>query len=97
MKSSKIEKALKEFTEQILYLLLDDKKNLIYKKYIVYINEIYNIKDISRWTSKKTLTDKVINAKRTNEQKILDALPEDHTLQMGDKLRVFFAEDKSFV
>lgn len=69
----------------------EEKINKIYKE---YIKEIHNMKDISRWTKKITITESVLNPQRTNEQKILDAIdPEE--VQMGDKLYFFFAEDCS--
>ena len=56
LKSSKTEKALKEFTDKILYLLLDDKKESdIQEIYQEYIKEIYNIKDISDGPVRKHL------------------------------------------
>ena len=42
-----------------------------------YIKEIFNVTDISRWCSRKTITENVLNPERTNEQKILDAIGED--------------------
>ncbi len=98
LKSSKTEKAIKEYMYHIINKLLTIKEQFINDEiqqlYKNYIQEVYNIKDISRWTSKKTITNKVLNAQRTNEQKLLDALGT-HQPQMGDKVYVYFKEDKS--
>lgn len=94
LKSSKTEKALKEFMGEIITCLLNDKESEIVNIYHKYIREVYNLKDISRWTSKKTITESVLNPQRTNEQKVLDAIDVDD-VQMGDKIYVFFAEDSS--
>jgi hypothetical protein len=53
-----------------------------------------DIKDIKRWASKKTITDKVLNPQRTNEQKVLDALG-DSEFAEGDKIYIYFKEDDS--
>ena len=51
-----------------------------------------NVRDISRWSSKKTITDKVLNAQRTNEQKVKDII-EGTEISEGDKIRVYFKPD----
>lgn len=94
LRSSKTEKALKEFMGKVIDCLLDDKEEDIIAVYNSYVKEIYNLKDINRWGAKKTITDKVLNAERTNEQKVLDAL-EGTSVQMGDKVYMYFKEDDS--
>jgi DNA polymerase elongation subunit (family B) len=91
LKSSKTEKALKEFMSEIINSLLQDQNNLvdIYHKYII---QALNVKDINQWASKKTVTESVLNPERTTEQKILDALKGRH-IQMGDKYYMYFTND----
>lgn len=96
LKSSKTEKALKEFMDEIIECLIFDKQHELVNIYNKYIKEVHNIKDISRWCSKKTLTESVLNPTRTNEQKILDSI-EDENLQMGDKIWLYFTEETSSI
>lgn len=91
IKASTKEPALKEFIQRIIDSMLNDKNNYteVYKD---YVNEILNMKDIKRWASRKTITDKVLNAKRTNEQKVLDAINNSEYTE-GDRIYTFFRED----
>lgn len=94
LKSSKTEKVLKAFMGNIIDAFLNDRENTINDIYKSYIKEVYNLKSIEGWCSKKTITDKVLHPERTNEQKVLDAIdPEE--VQMGDRLYFYFAEDSS--
>ena len=93
LKSSSKEIGLKEFCSKIIDAMLHDRTN--YEEiYNEYVREIYNMKDISRWCSKKTVTDKVLNPQRTNEAKIKAAIGNKNVFQ-GDKVYVFFKEDSS--
>lgn len=70
------------------------KQDKILSIYHQYVKEVFNVTDISRWCSKKTLTEAVLNGARTNEQNILDAI-EGEELQEGDKFYVYFTKDGS--
>lgn len=94
LKSSKIEPRLKAFMSEIIDCLLTDNQASIIDVYNKYVLEIHNLKDISGWCSKKTVTQSVLNPERTNEQKVLDAL-NGAQVQMGDKIYVYFAEKKT--
>lgn len=94
LKGTMKEKALQKFMKEILDLLFENKKEEVINLYHKYVKEIYNLKDISQWCSKKTITDKVLNPERTNEQNVLDAI-EGEELQEGDKIYVYFTEDGS--
>lgn len=85
--------ALREFIKCIIDEILNGTENFT-KVYNEYIKEIMNIKDISRWSSKKTITPAVLNPKRTTEQKIKDTLVGTEYVE-GDKIRVFFKSDES--
>lgn len=93
LKDSKKEDALKDFMNDII-------KTIVFKKfeyekiYTKYVKEILNVTDMKRWSSKKTITSKVINAERTNEQKVLDAL-DGVDYQEGDKVWMYFRKDGS--
>ena len=91
LKSSKMEKALKEFQIAIIWEIINDTKN--YKEvYHRYIREAMNITDIHRWASKKSISEKVLSSDRTNESKIRDAI-KDTEYSEGDKGYFFFTED----
>jgi hypothetical protein len=63
--------------------------------YYKYIREIkYGIKDIKRWCSKKTITDKIFTSERSNETKVKDAI-HGSTYREGDKVWTFFKSDGS--
>lgn len=93
LKSSKTEPAIKEFHMEIVNAMLKGETNYteIYHK---YVKEVLNLKDIKRWASKKTLTQKVYESPRPNEAKIRDAIVGTEYVE-GDKIHVFFKQDES--
>lgn len=93
IKDTKRALALREMIKEIVDDLLYDKGELI-DIYYKYVKEAVNVKDITRWASKKTITESVLNPKRTNEQKILDAL-QGTDYSQGDKRWFFYKKDKS--
>lgn len=92
-KSSTKEIALKEFCNQIIDCILKDNNNFvdIYNKYIY---DIIDMKDIKKWSSKKTISKTVLTSPRTNEKKIRDAI-EGREYQEGDKMYFFFKSDNT--
>ena len=96
LKDSKRELALKEFASEIIKELLDDGDHLkIQGIYYRYIKEVkYGIKDIKRWCSKKTITDKIFTSERSNETKVKDAI-KGSNYREGDKVWTFFKSDGS--
>lgn len=93
LKSSKNEPAIKEFHMDIVNAMIEGRTNYteIYNK---YVKEILDVKDIKRWSSKKTLTQKVFESPRANEEKIREAIVGTEYVE-GDKIHVFFKEDES--
>lgn len=85
--------ALRELCDEIIKAMIEDKANFseIYTKYVL---EAMNVTNIKRWSTKKGITDKVLNAKRANEQKVLDAIENSEYVE-GDKCFVFFKNDES--
>ena len=88
------EPALKEMIKSIIDTLLAGRKEEIIYLYHQYVLEILEMKDIRRWAFKKTITDKILNPARTNEQKVLTAL-DGAEYSQGDKLYFYFKEDES--
>ena len=66
-------------------------KNLV-ELYHGYIKEAYSIQDPSRWAVKKSVSDKVLNPERTNEQSILNAIKHKNPRE-GDKFYLYTALD----
>lgn len=93
LKSSKMEPALKLLQKELIDAIIFDKQNYteIYHKYIL---EALNVKDISRWASKKSISEKTMTSERANETKIMDALA-DKEFSEGDKVYLFFLPDES--
>lgn len=94
LKATTKERALKELINQMVDLLLNDRAFELKDLYKSYIKEACNIKDITRWSSKKTITEAVLNPQRTNEQKVADAL-KGTEFSAGDKRYFFFKNDDS--
>jgi DNA polymerase elongation subunit (family B) len=94
LKASMKEHALQDFITTSIKLLLNDKSSDVLALYNDYAKEITNLKDITRWSSKKTVTDKVLNPERLNEEKVLDAIEGTEYVE-GDKIRVYFTTSKS--
>lgn len=93
VKATMKEIALREFIKRIIDEILNETNNFT-EVYNEYVKEIKNIKDISRWSSKKTITPSVLNPKRTTEQKIKDAIAGTEYVE-GDKVRMFFLPDET--
>lgn len=91
LKSSKTEPALKEFLYEIIQTILDEKFEYreIYEKYVA---EILNVKDITRWSSRKTLTMTTYESTRANETKIIEAI-RGTEYKEGDKILTYFDKD----
>lgn len=87
--------AVKEFIRRIIDGLIHENVDfkLLYEE---YVREIMDVKDIKRWSVKKTVTDKVMKAERTNEQKVKAAITSDgDVFNEGDKVYVFYRNDES--
>lgn len=94
LKATMKEKALADFLQTVLRHLLDNDISAAEYTYNKMVKDIKNLEDISQWTSKKTVTDAVLNPKRTTEQRILDAIGS-KPVQEGDKIRVFFRDNET--
>ena len=90
LKATMKETSLRDFLDDAIHNMLINKTDHVSKLYNELVREIRNgIDDISKWSSKKTVTESVLNPKRTNEQRVLDALYGE-SIQEGDKVRMFF-------
>lgn len=91
LKDAKKERALKEFMSKVIEAMVYDT-NHYDDIYNTYIKEAMNITDITRWSSKKTISKKVLNNNRTNEINIRNAI-EGEEYSEGDKAYMFFKSD----
>lgn len=95
LKDPKKQRGLLEFVQKFIILLSEDKEDEIPELYNLYVREICKMPDIKRYTKKITITEKVLNPERTNEQKVYDAVKNIEGLQEGDKVQVYFKSDRS--
>jgi DNA polymerase elongation subunit (family B) len=92
LKATSKELGLKECITRFIHSLLGIIPDTLLDIYNGYVKEIHQTKDISRWTSKKTITKAVLKPTRPQEQKILNAIA-GRTFSEGDKIRVYFKFD----
>jgi DNA polymerase elongation subunit (family B) len=93
IKATTKEPALREFIDRIISSIInnDGSYSSIYEE---YIKEAMDIKNIKRWVTRKTISEKTLNPQRTNEQKIKDII--DNTeYKEGDRIYCFFKSDGS--
>ena len=91
LKATTKEKALKEFIAFALDFLVDKNVEAVIDMYDDYAREILSMTDISRWASKKTVTENVLNGERTNEARIRASI-KDSEYRAGDKIFTYFDE-----
>jgi DNA polymerase elongation subunit (family B) len=91
LKATSKSPAMKEMINRIIQSILDNK-NDFQDIYHEYIKEACNVKDIKRWSSRKTISEKTLNSQRTNESKIRDAI-EGTEIVEGDRCWLYFDKD----
>ena len=92
LKSSTLESGLKEFIDESVKCLLEDRQEdftNVYNKYVKILHNIQTKEEMKKWCSKKTLTEKVYDSDRLNETKILQAI-QGAEYSHGDKIWVYF-------
>ena len=93
LRDTKKEKFLLDLIKSVIDFLVFDKGNIL-EIYNNCIKEVMDIKDMTRYSFKKTITESVLNPERTNEQRVLDAL-EGTEFSEGDKRYFFFKDEKT--
>lgn len=93
IKASTKEPALKEFIKRMIGAILEEKFNYV-EIYNEYVKEIMNVKDMTRWVTRKTLSDTMIKSTRANETKVIEAL-KGTEYKEGDRFYTFFLPDDS--
>lgn len=93
LKATTKEKALQEMIKRLLNSVIYNRTD--YREiYEEYVKEAARVTDITRWVSKKTVTDKVLKGDRTNEVKVREALEGSEYVE-GDKVYMYFRADGS--
>ncbi len=94
LRDTKKEPALREFIDECIRILVfNEPQEKLVETYNKYIKEALDVKDIKRWCSKKTITDKVETSERANETKLKAAIAGTEYVQ-SDKVYVFFTENE---
>ena len=94
LKGTGKEKALTDFMNRVIMLLLKNKKDHIFEEYRKVALEIRNNWDVNEWLMKKTVTKAVLKPGRLQEQKVFDAI-QDINYQEGDKVYLFVKDSDS--
>lgn len=104
LKDQKREPAIKEMIDRIIKAFIERKEDTVPAIYQEYVNEVLDIKDITRWCSKKTVTEAVLNCNgyekytkeelkekgiRANETSVWDAIKNEELVSSGDKIYVY--------
>lgn len=94
LKDPKKQPAIKELYTKFIDCLLNDKQDLLPEIYKSYAKEIFSISDIKRWSTRKTISEKVLTSERTNESKVRDAF-EGTEYTEGDRIYTYFKQDNT--
>ena len=94
LKDQKKEPALVEMSNEVIQCLISDNPKSIVDVYEKYVVESQNIKDITRWCTKKTISRKVLDCAtnsdiRANEMSIYNAVKDIPGIQEGDKVYLY--------
>lgn len=93
LKATLKEERLKDFIKDIIVELGTGRCNYL-QVYYNYVREIHKITDISKWVTKKTVTEAILTNERANEAKVREAF-KGKEIAPGDKIYTFFKSDGS--
>lgn len=99
LKGSTKSEALKEFIKRVIDTMVYTKEiekinPSLQDVYNQYVGEIMKIKEIKRWSARKTLSSTMIKSTRTNETKVMDAI-KGSDYREGDRFHVYYKPDDS--
>jgi DNA polymerase elongation subunit (family B) len=89
LKATAKEPAIREMMKRMFDSFLGITEEVPEEIYLEYVKEACKVKDITRWASKKSITEAILKPKRTQEERILEAIGKT-PVQLGDKIFVFF-------
>lgn len=94
-KSEALKEYLKETIEAICYSEeIEDIHKKVIEVYNKYVQEIKNVDNIKRWSSRKTLSSTMMESERANETKVIDAI-KGSNYKEGDRFFTFYKNDDS--
>ena len=88
LKGTGKEKALTDFVNCVIMMLLKNKRDHIFNLYQDVALTIKNDWDVNEWNMKKTVTKAVLDPQRKQEQKVFDAI-QSINYQEGDKVYMY--------
>lgn len=95
IKATVKEPALKQFIKDIVDSMINRREDYV-EVYNRYVKEILNITDIHRWANRKTITPAVLNAVRTNELRVKNAIAGTEYVE-GDRAYFYYNENDELV
>lgn len=94
-KSPAMKEMIDEFIQCLCFIQDETERNEKLREiYNNYCREAKSVTDISRWSSRKTISSTMMASTRTNETKVMDALKGSSYVE-GDRVRVFYMPDDS--
>lgn len=97
LRDTKREPAVREMLQRMIKDIIENESRDLVSIYESYIKEVLDIKDITRWQTKKSITKSVLSPDRLTEQKVLNAINEavergiSQGYQEGDKCWLYDA------
>lgn len=95
LKSSTLEPFLKSMLQEMIEAIVYNKQNHLVSIYHKYIKEVLDIKDITKYVKKITISTATINSQRANETRVIDVLKRSNKpIIEGDKHYIYFKTEK---
>lgn len=92
LKSSKMEKGLKDYQALCIRSLLSLSRASLIDTYLDTCYQVAGLKSMLPWASRKTISEKTVSSERKNERSLMEAL-KGAPYQLGDKFDVYFTDD----
>lgn len=97
LKATTKSQALKDFTNDVIKTMVytenvDEIPAKLQEVYSKYVEEAMNVKDIKRWSARKTLSSTMQESERANETKVMTAL-EGSDYREGDRFFIYYKSD----
>jgi DNA polymerase elongation subunit (family B) len=92
LKSSKMEKGLKDYQGRCIRSLLSLSDESLQDAYLETCRGLAGLKSMLPWASRKTISEKTVSSTRKNEKSLIEAL-KGVSYQIGDKVDVYFTND----
>lgn len=94
LKSSKMEKGIKDYQARCIRSLVGLSKETLIDAYLDTCASLAGLKSMLPWASRKTISEKTVKSERKNERKLIAAL-KGTSYQLGDKFDFYFTSDEN--